>query len=147
MIKEIQLITSQSQLSIVTSLPVCVAWINQLKKIKCPKYNLSENEQLHTHHCDENYLKWNKPYLGKIYLPCTSMFLVWPMSHLLTWRGQGLWPMTSATRQQKRCFSFTFESCHVINLYIHVITERNRHLINWEPICCIDKQYPLSDSE
>ena len=42
-------------------------------------------------------------------------FLFGSMSHLLTWRRKGLWPIQQlATRGQSRCFVFIFGSRHVI---------------------------------
>ncbi len=45
--------------------------------------------------------------------------LVWPMSHLLTWSGRGLWPILGpATRGQSRCFGCTFLGAVMSSIFI-----------------------------
>lgn len=59
------------------------------------------------HTPSKNYPKCQKPYLVKYFVSGYVEFLVWPMSHLLTWGG-------GAPRALSRCFGLSFGglSCH-----------------------------------
>ncbi len=62
---------------------------------------------------------------GKNFFDTYFDLLVWPMSHLLTWRGQDLWPILGPTTRGQSLLG----SCHVVHPCIKsMVPQLTRHL-------------------
>lgn len=80
---------------------------NRLQKYK----NLNYEKNKYLNSVIKNIIKMTN--LGKTYLMCT-LFLIWPMSYLLIWRGEGFMSYTEANHQVAiKILDFSFTSVDI----------------------------------
>ena len=103
------IIVQLSQPSITIFHLVFIGWNNYIMTILSRKH-------LYIPWFDKIYLQWRTNLRPLYYFE----FIVWWVSHLLTWMGQGLWPIL---QQATRCFGFHFWefSCLIMPNYIWIV--------------------------
>ena len=79
---------SRNKISLIQTLSSCnnVSLSCQSWCFPASNQQLKPNVLDWAHQYDMNYLKWQKP-------SCTNMYSYWLLSHSVTWRRWGLWPI------------------------------------------------------